>query len=494
MSQALLKLLEEREASEEQDRKHRRRVLLHHLANERMKWLQKTHKTRYQQYRERHEWIMKLKEWFSLLDADGSGEIDAEELEDPMITLGVAQSRRDVEDMVLAADEDGNGNIGFDEFVDLIDKPNGTTTIRDVIAGPQSFSSTKEQLNLATSLTIHRRHLLLEALYSYGPGGESKMQKRKALSALGAMQARQELENAKEEEVSTATKGSSEPSHSTPEWKPGDFRHRILHLGSLLEQRDYNHGVPALAHNTEAGRQKIGMQRMILALTASFATPPLMLPESLRKGKAAVHKPKYLREWRKCTAEQFPHKLESPEQQLRSPVRTRTAPHVERPTDKVTRSPPKPTPPSPSPSPASALRRGKVASPRTRKLLNSPLSRYGSHTFNNTSNPETQRPSTVNESHISRILLRKEEETRQRKHLKMLGLQPTLRLNSPGKPAKPSWREVNQGSAGGRWGFASPRSTPRTPGGPVATKRISTAQPGYIRGDGMYGKDDPQEI
>lgn len=39
---------------------------------------------------------MKLKQYFSSLDKDGSGVIDIEELEEPLISLGLVESKADV--------------------------------------------------------------------------------------------------------------------------------------------------------------------------------------------------------------------------------------------------------------------------------------------------------------------------------------------------------------------------------------------------------------
>ena len=70
---------------------------------------------------------------FDFLDADGSGEIDAGELQgwgccpshvcflqrftsvvdpDPLTSLGLAFSRRDVDELIASVDQDGTGEIG----------------------------------------------------------------------------------------------------------------------------------------------------------------------------------------------------------------------------------------------------------------------------------------------------------------------------------------------------------------------------------------------
>jgi Ca2+-binding EF-hand superfamily protein len=58
-----------------------------------------------------------LRKLFDKIDTDGSGGIDADELQIAMITQFNANlSATEVEDMIDAADLDSNGVIDFDEF------------------------------------------------------------------------------------------------------------------------------------------------------------------------------------------------------------------------------------------------------------------------------------------------------------------------------------------------------------------------------------------
>lgn len=68
--------------------------------------------------------IKKLKECFNSLDDDGEGTISIEELENPLIGLGFADTREEVEAMVDEVDEDGSGEIEFDEFLLIIKNSN----------------------------------------------------------------------------------------------------------------------------------------------------------------------------------------------------------------------------------------------------------------------------------------------------------------------------------------------------------------------------------
>ena len=66
------------------------------------------------------EEIKKLKDCFNALDDDGSKSISVDELEEPLIGLGLAQTREDVQEMIDAVDDDGSGEIEFEEFLQII--------------------------------------------------------------------------------------------------------------------------------------------------------------------------------------------------------------------------------------------------------------------------------------------------------------------------------------------------------------------------------------
>ena len=61
-----------------------------------------------------------LKSYFDALDEDGSKEIGASELEDPLIALGLADSREQVEEIIKLVDTGGSGEITFNEFLSII--------------------------------------------------------------------------------------------------------------------------------------------------------------------------------------------------------------------------------------------------------------------------------------------------------------------------------------------------------------------------------------
>eukprot|EP00741_Cyanophora_paradoxa_P005884 tig00000113_g5702.t1 len=61
--------------------------------------------------------IAEFREIFNLVDVDHGGSISKEELGQLMHTLGLRPSQEELDAMVAEIDQDGNGEIDFDEFV-----------------------------------------------------------------------------------------------------------------------------------------------------------------------------------------------------------------------------------------------------------------------------------------------------------------------------------------------------------------------------------------
>merc|ERR1712151_1137089 len=61
-----------------------------------------------------------IKEAFELFDADGSGQIDVEELKIATRALGFEPKKGEIEAMIASVDDDGSGQIGFDEFLRMM--------------------------------------------------------------------------------------------------------------------------------------------------------------------------------------------------------------------------------------------------------------------------------------------------------------------------------------------------------------------------------------
>lgn len=63
--------------------------------------------------------MSRMKDFFLQLDTDKSGMIGPQEIEETLISLGLARTREDVEDIVKSLDADGNGELDFEEFLQM---------------------------------------------------------------------------------------------------------------------------------------------------------------------------------------------------------------------------------------------------------------------------------------------------------------------------------------------------------------------------------------
>ena len=79
------------------------------------------------------EEIAEFREIFSLVDRDGGGTISKSELGELMDTLGIDASPEDIEYMIAEIDNDGNGDIDFEEFVAVMSRKVNATYTSDQV-------------------------------------------------------------------------------------------------------------------------------------------------------------------------------------------------------------------------------------------------------------------------------------------------------------------------------------------------------------------------
>ena len=84
------------------------------------KWLERTGKFSSNMWKIEQRRV--LKTWFDLIDRDKSGDIDLEELAEPLISTGIAKSMSQVREIVRNMDDDGSNTVDFREFLAMMKK------------------------------------------------------------------------------------------------------------------------------------------------------------------------------------------------------------------------------------------------------------------------------------------------------------------------------------------------------------------------------------
>jgi len=71
-----------------------------------------------QQKKQAH--LKRLRQWWEFLDADGGGTLSVDELEDPLVSVGLARGRADVEKLIETHDTSGEGELSFENFTSML--------------------------------------------------------------------------------------------------------------------------------------------------------------------------------------------------------------------------------------------------------------------------------------------------------------------------------------------------------------------------------------
>eukprot|EP00347_Sterkiella_histriomuscorum_P013147 403365832 len=135
-------------------------------------WLKKHGKSDYIDFDDTE--LKQLRQYFDSLDDDASGSIGVEELEGPLIALGLVENREQVQQIVDLVDEDGSNKIEFDEFLSIIkggsnakEGNEGTGAIYQFFKNLTSGQLTMEENpNIPFQLFIssYRRRKILDAM------------------------------------------------------------------------------------------------------------------------------------------------------------------------------------------------------------------------------------------------------------------------------------------------------------------------------------------
>jgi hypothetical protein len=127
----------------------------------------------------------KLKSYFRSLDTDGSQSIGVDELQNPLISLGIAQTVTEVQRIVDSVDEDGSGQIEFDEFLSIIKSKHGSNSgivdfFKDLTDGKLAGGKISNKLPFLHVISTIRRQKMLQGIMA--AEGEKKDEGMKILN------------------------------------------------------------------------------------------------------------------------------------------------------------------------------------------------------------------------------------------------------------------------------------------------------------------------
>lgn len=124
------------------------------------------------------EEINEFREIFNLVDKHGRGNITKVELSELMDTLGIDATPEEVDLMISEIDQDGNGNIDFEEFVAVMSRKVNATYTADQVK--QSF----RVFEAGAPAGFVKAEALIRALCTYGSEKLSPDQARDLVSQL----------------------------------------------------------------------------------------------------------------------------------------------------------------------------------------------------------------------------------------------------------------------------------------------------------------------
>ena len=128
------------------------------------------------------------------INPDGEEGIGVDQLEEPFISLGLAYTRDEINNLISSVDDDGSGRIEFGEFLRIIHnksklKTQGnnkiTSFFKQLANDKLGGNSDLKHFSFKTIMDIMRRKNLLKAFLSKNP--EEKKEGEKVLKAYSEM-------------------------------------------------------------------------------------------------------------------------------------------------------------------------------------------------------------------------------------------------------------------------------------------------------------------
>jgi hypothetical protein len=131
-------------------------------------WLRRRKKDHYIGFDD--EQRRELRRFFLAIDESGTGSIGYEQLEEPLIALGLAESSAQVQEMFHEVDIDHSGRIDFNEFLRILAKTDGDIPLaqffRSLIDG--TLMKNSQTLPIKLVISAYRRRMLMDAMMAEG--------------------------------------------------------------------------------------------------------------------------------------------------------------------------------------------------------------------------------------------------------------------------------------------------------------------------------------
>lgn len=111
-----------------------------------------------------------MRRFFHAIDESGTGSIGYEQLEEPLIALGLADSSAQVQEMFQEVGLDNVGKIEFNEFLKILAKNDGDVPMgnffRSLIDG--SLIKNSQSIPIKLVISTYRRRMLMDAMMAEG--------------------------------------------------------------------------------------------------------------------------------------------------------------------------------------------------------------------------------------------------------------------------------------------------------------------------------------
>ena len=190
-------------------------------------WLSKHGKHQYIDFSDKER--RQYQEIFDALDNDGSKAITIKELEDPLIALGIVSTRGQVEAMIKEIDENGDGDIEFNEFLLVMssirkadkknEKNNGSSSLydffKDMIEG--NFNKRGDMDNdvpFMLNFSMFRRRRIMDAIIS-----QDVAKKKVGHEIMNVSPTNKELQDAAADEQDGREGGEGRGPHQCLHWR-----------------------------------------------------------------------------------------------------------------------------------------------------------------------------------------------------------------------------------------------------------------------------------